>query len=96
MAELGRIWLAEFGRTWQNMAEYGRQNLVEYYSWQNTVKYGNAMSIKEELLVSAVATNLITVITNILCDLISLVLIYMRTNPIIKHYANIPTTQTIN
>ena len=52
------------------MAEYSRQNLAEYYSWQNiiagriwqnTVKYGNAISIKEELLVFVAAINPITV-----------------------------------
>ena len=48
------------------MAEYGRQNLAEYYSWQNMAKHGNAISIKEELLVSAAAINLITITTNML------------------------------
>ena len=47
------------------MAEYSRQNLVEYYSWQNTAKYGNATSTKKELLVSAAAINPITITTNI-------------------------------
>ena len=60
------------------MAEYGRQNLAEYYSWQNTAKYGKAISTKEELLVSAAATNPITVITNMPYDPISLILIYIR------------------
>ena len=31
---------------------------------QNTAKYGNAINIKKELLVSAAAINLITIATN--------------------------------
>ena len=42
------------------------------------------------------AINLITVVTNMPYNLIRLILIYIQTNPIIKHYANMPITQTIN
>ena len=63
---------------------------------QNTAKYGKATSIKEELLVFAAAINPITVATNIPYNLISLIPIYMRINPIIRYYADIPITRTIN
>ena len=63
---------------------------------QNTVKYGKAISIKEELLVFVAAINLITIAINMLCNPISLMPIYMRINPIIRYYADIPITRTIN
>jgi hypothetical protein len=53
-------------------------------------------SIKKELLVSATAINPITVAINMPCNPTSLVLIYMRTNPITRHRADMPITRTIN
>ena len=60
------------------------------------VKYGKAISIKEELLVFMAAINPITVIINMPCNLISLMPIYIRTNSIIRYHANMPMTRTIN
>ena len=54
-----------------------RQNIMAGRIRQNIAKYGNAISIKEKLLVSAAATNPITVVTDMPCNLISLVLIYI-------------------
>ena len=87
-----------YSKTWQNMASRIQQNIVSRI-WQNIMasrirqniaKYGKAISIKEELLVSAAATNLITIATDMPCDLISLMPICMRINPIIRHCADMP------
>ena len=66
------------GRIRQNIAGRIRQNIMAGRIRQNIAKYGNAISTKKELLVSAAAMNPITVVINMPCDLISLVLIYMR------------------
>ena len=58
-------------------------------------KYGNTISTKEELLVSAAAINLITVIINIPYNPTSLMPIYIQTNPMTRLHANTPTELTL-
>ena len=65
------------------MAEYSRQNLAEYYGWQNTAEYGKATNTKEELPVSAAATNPITVATDMHAN-----------NPMTRLYTNLPMELT--